>query len=100
MRLFLDDTRPFPRRGYECVRDVASAKILMRLISFEFITLDYSLGKGLENGYDLLCWMKEEGIFVPKINIHSNNIMGKKLMSDFIKENFPETELTMNELPK
>ena len=100
MRLFLDDTRAFPKSGYQCVRDVKSAKILLEIMPFEFINLDYSMGKGLENGYDLLCWMKEKGIIVPRINIHSNNIIGKKRMEEFVKANFPETTLTMNELPK
>ena len=86
--------------GYECVRDAQSAKLLLSVLKFEFITLDYSLDKGKENGLDVLVWMKENDIFVPRINIHSNHIFGRKEMYDFCKENFPESEITMNMLPK
>lgn len=100
MKLFLDDTREFPKSGYECVRDAASAKLLLSIMEFEFITLDYSLVKGEENGLDVLMWMKENDIFVPHINIHSNHIFGRQKMKEFCEQNFPNSEITMNMLPK
>lgn len=100
MKMFLDDSREFPKTGYECVRDTESAKMLLRIMQFEFITLDYDLGIGEENGFDILVWMKENDVFVPHINIHSNHILGKKKMYDFCKENFPNSKTTMNTLPK
>ena len=98
MKLFLDDSREFLKTGYECVRDTESAKMLLRIMQFEFIT--YSLGTDEENGLDVLVWMKDNDIFVPHINIHSNHIFGRKQMYDFCKENFPNSKITMNMLPK
>ena len=97
MKLFLDDTCEFPKTGYECVRD---AKTLLSVLEFDFITLDYSLGKCEENGLDVLVWMKENKIHVPHINIHSNHIFGRQAMKEFCQEYFPNTITTMNMLPK
>lgn len=100
MRLFVDDTRAFPPAGYECCRSAESAKLLLSLMKFEFITLDYSLGSDSENGYDILVWMKEHNISVPTINIHSNHIIGREKMREYAEENFPESTVTTNMLPK
>lgn len=53
MKLFLDDTREFPKWGYECCRDSKTAIILLSIMEFEFITLDYSLG-GNDTGMEVL----------------------------------------------
>ena len=99
MRLFVDDTRKFPERGYECCRYVKDAKLLLSIIEFDHISLDYSLF-GDETCMEILEYMKENDIFVPHINIHSNNIIGKERMKKFCEEHFPKTKLTMIELPK
>lgn len=99
MRLFVDDTRVFPKSGYQCCRDLKTAISFLSFMKFEFITLDYSLSGG-ETGLDILIWMKENGIEVPAINIHSNNVEGRIIMQRYCEENFPETKLTMNMLPK
>lgn len=40
--------------------------------------------------------MKENGITVPKINIHSNHIEGRRLMKEYAVASFPESTVTMN----
>lgn len=99
MRLFLDDTRKFPASGYECCRRSKDAILIMSIIDFDFITLDYSLGNG-DTGMNVLIWMKENNVFVPHINIHSNHIFGRKRMQEFCLENFPNSHITTNMLPK
>ena len=99
MKLFVDDTREFPSAGYECCRDSRTAILLLSIMEFEFITLDYNLG-GEDTGMEILYWMKENSVSVPHINIHSNHIFGREKMRKFCKENFPDTKLTMNMLPK
>ena len=99
MRLFVDDTRKFPEQGYECCRDVKYAKIFLDIIQFDHISLDYSLS-GDETGMDILVYMHENNIFVPHINIHSNNIIGKDRMKQYCTEHFPNSKLTMHEIPK
>lgn len=99
MRLFVDDTRKFPEQGYECCRDVKYAKIFLDIIQFDHISLDYSLS-GDETGMDILVYMHENNIFVPHINIHSNNIIGKERMKEYCEEHFPNSKFTMHELPK
>ena len=99
MRLFLDDTREFPQSGYECCRDSKTAIILLSIMDFEFITLDYSLG-GNDTGMEVLIWMSENKKHIPHINIHSNHILGRERMKEFCEKNFPDSKLTMNMLPK
>lgn len=99
-RLFVDDTREFPKWGYECCRDADTAILMLSLMKFDHISLDYSLGSGCKNGLDILIWMKQNHIVVPQINIHSNHILGRERMYDFCKENFPDSQITMNMLPK
>lgn len=98
-KLFVDDTREFPTGSYECCRIVKHALIFLDIIRFDHISLDYSLSNG-ETGMDILNYMKEKNIFVPNINIHSNNIFGKEQMREFCKANFPNSKITMNMLPK
>ena len=98
-KLFVDDTRDFPKVGFECCRDAHVAKVHMTIMEFAYISLDYSLGRGCENGLDILIWMKENNIFVPEINIHSNHLIGRELMYDYCKENFPDSVVTKHMLP-
>lgn len=95
MKLFLDDIREFPESGYQCVRDAKTAKMLLGIMKFDFVTLDYDLGTE-EDGLDVLMWMKENNVFVPHINIHSDHSIGRWQMNDFCQENFPNSTITMN----
>ena len=65
MKLFVDDTREFPKAGYQCCRTAEDVKTLLRLMKFDVISLDYNLGKNQETWLDILVWMKENGAFVP-----------------------------------
>lgn len=100
MRLFVDDTRELPKYGYQCARDADTAIKLLSLLKFEHISLDYSLGTDRKTGLDILVWMKDNNIFVPEINIHSNHIFGIEKMEAFCKENFPNSKVTTITLPK
>ena len=99
MRLFVDDTREFPN-GYQCCRDANTAILMLSAMKFEHISLDYSLGKDRKTGLDILIWMKEHDIFVPEINIHSNNIKGVEKMRKYCDENFQNSKITEYTLPK
>jgi len=96
MKLFVDDTREFPKAGYQCCRTAADAKMLLRLMKFDVISLDYNLGKNQETGLDILVWMKENGAFVPEIIIHSNNVRRIEEMVEYTRHNFPESQVTIN----
>lgn len=100
MQLFVDDTREFPKCGYECCRDADTAILMLSTMHFDRISLDYSLGYGCKNGLDILIWMKEHNVHVPEINIHSNHIFGRERMYDYAIENFPGSRITMHMLPK
>jgi hypothetical protein len=99
VRLFVDDTREFPN-GYQCCRDANTAILMLSAMKFEHISLDYSLGKDRKTGLDILIWMKENNVFVPEINIHSNNIIGVEKMRKYCDENFPDSKITEYTLPK
>lgn len=94
MRLFVDDKRPVPKWGYECARTFDQAILLLSLIEFEHISLDYSLGDDCKTGLDILVWMQENGVRVPEINIHSDHVIGKEKMREFCEKVFPDTKVT------
>lgn len=62
-----------------------------------FISLDYDLA-GKETGYDVLKYMVEQGNHVKHINIHSDHSIGVPKMEAYVKEHFPNAELTFNPL--
>jgi len=94
MKLFVDDNRDFPKSGFECCRDAETAILLLSIMDFDFLDLDYHLGDG-GTGLDILTWMDEHKISIPRINIHSSHEIGKEKMKEFCKEKFPDTVVTM-----
>ena len=100
MKLFVDDTRDFPPVGFQCCRSAANARLLLSVMKFETISLDYSLGTDKETGLDILIWMKENGVSVPEIIIHSDNVIGKEKMREYAEENFPESVVEIESRPK
>lgn len=93
-KLFVDDRRPMPKTGYDVhCQDVASAKLMLSVMTFDGISLDYNLGEG-GTGLEILEFMKEKGISFPHINIHSDNIIGRELMTEFCGKHFPDSEVT------
>lgn len=99
MKIILDDRRAMPENGpYNCVRTFEDCAFLIRNVhTISFISLDYDLG-GKETGYDVLLYMTEHGNHVKHINIHSDHSIGVPKMTEYIKEHFPNTELTFNPL--
>lgn len=94
MKLFLDDTRPFPEDiDYACCRSYHEAVSVLERHEFEYATLDYHLGAG-ESGYDLILWMYDNHIHIPHINIHSSHPVGRFRMASFIRQYMPDTEVT------
>ena len=93
MKLFVDDKRAFPKSGYECCRDVETAKFLISMISFDEVSLDYDLGES-GTGLDILKYLKARNAKLCRINIHSDNVIGKALMSEYCAEHFPDAEVT------
>ncbi|MBQ2824454.1 MAG: hypothetical protein IJF18_07745 [Oscillospiraceae bacterium] len=100
MKLFVDDTRKPPERGFECAEDYDGAVFFLRYLEFEFVTLDYSLGDS-PNGLEILKFMHENKKYPKHLNIHSNHIEGREIMRRYAEENFPsDVKITMNMLDK
>ncbi|HCJ40108.1 cyclic-phosphate processing receiver domain-containing protein [uncultured Ruminococcus sp.] len=96
LKLFVDDKRDFPERGFECVRSYDDCLMYYRMFGdFDFISLDFDLGDG-PTGLDILKWLKENGKSPSHINIHSTHIEGRREMRKFAQENFPNAAVTMN----
>lgn len=95
MKLFVDDRREQPK-GFNCAVDYDSAVMLLRLLDFNFVTLDYDLGDG-KTGLDILKYMHENGKYPEHLNIHSDHSVGRQEMRRYAEENFPETvSITLN----
>lgn len=96
MKLFVDDARTPPEKGFECAEDYDGAVFLLRYMDFDFVTLDYDLGDG-PCGLDILKFMHENKKYPRHLNIHSDHAEGRTLMRDYAKENFPgDVRITMN----
>lgn len=98
MKLFIDDSRKMPDdEKMTKVETFGMAIILMKVQEYEFISIDYDLGKDQPTGLDILKWMHENQKYPEHINIHSDHPTGKPAMLKFIKENFPkEVSVTSN----
>lgn len=97
MKIVLDDRRHFPENGpYNCVRTYEECVELIRLFrNVSYLSLDYNLG-GEKSGLDVLVYMHENGYTAKHINIHSTHIFGVPKMLDYVREHFPDAELTQN----
>ncbi len=101
MKLFVDDTRTPPAKGFECAEDYDGAVFLLKYMDFEFVTLDYSLGSNSPNGLEILKFMHENKKYPKHLNIHSNHIEGRQLMRKYAEEHFPsDVTITTNMLEK
>lgn len=100
-KLFVDDTRTPPERGFDCAEDYDGAVTLLKFFKYDFITLDYSLGSESPNGLEILKFMHSNKIYPAHLNIHSNHIEGRELMRKFAEENFPaDVKISSNMLDK
>lgn len=88
MKLFVDDLRPFPV-GYTGVRTYERAVILLDMLDFEVISLDYNLGSK-ETGLDIIKYINKIKKYPKHLNIHSTNIDGSSKMYLEVKNTFPE----------
>ena len=97
MKIFLDDYRR-ASEGYHQVWTYDNCVMFINAfkLEIEFISLDYDLGTGKETGYDILVYMKENGIKPDSINIHSDHPEGVPKMRAYVKENFAYLEPTFN----
>jgi len=89
MKLWIDDVRPAPQ-GYEWVKSVNRAKVLIKTKSIEIIDIDHDAGNFVLQGGDyikLLDWMEQENINDIPIHIHSMNSVGKENMRRIIQHN-------------
>ena len=96
MNLFLDDRRACPKGEYDVCRNADDAIFFLSRRKYTYISLDYDLGYSEKTGLDVLVFMKEQGIFVEYINIHSSHIFGKRRMEDFCAQYFPKSIVTKN----
>lgn len=99
MKIILDDRRYVPSNSpYNVVRTYAECVEMLRLFrKISYISLDYNLDS-VKTGCDVLIYMKENGIEVKHINIHSDNTVGVPIMRDYAWKHFPNTRITFNPL--
>ena len=99
MKIFLDDYRT-ASEGYYQVWNYEDCVMLLNAYKLEisFISLDYDLGTGKETGYDILVYMKENGIKPQGINVHSDHYDGVNKMRDYAAKNFEYLETTFNKV--
>ena len=81
----VDETK---RLIIQCEKD----KTPIELISCDYDLGDYSLQGG--SGMALLNWLANRGTMYP-VSIHSTHITGKRIMEDFVRQNWPQ-ELLRN----
>jgi len=90
MKLFVDDNRSPLDAGFTIVRNYEKAIILIDLIDFEFVSLDFDLGEK-HNGLDIIKHMINEERFPSHLNIHSTHPKGSIEMYKLAKSLFPKS---------
>lgn len=100
MKLVVDDEREKPEDGTMTkVETFGMATTLMKVMKYEFVSLDFDLGVNQRTGLDILVWMHDNEKYPEHINIHSDHPEGKPKMVKYVKENFPNNiTVTTNSL--
>lgn len=97
MKLFVDDLRDIPT-GYTCVRTYDRAVILLDMLEFEVISLDYDLGSK-ETGLDIIKYINKTKKYPKHLNIHSTHPTGSREMYLKAKNTFSkDVIITRNSL--
>ena len=84
LELLIDDMRELTGVHYVC-RKVDGALIILKTQPITHLYLDNDLGddQAME-GYDILCWARDNGCVPPNILIVSDNNVARKRMEDVI----------------
>ena len=98
MKLYLDDIRPAPK-GWALCRWPEEVIELIEQGEVEEISLDHDLGDSCVGGYgvsertgmDVLTWLKNKilenkNFVIPRVNIHTGNIIAEKRMYSLLKD--------------
>lgn len=93
MKLFLDDIRNPPEKGWVTIRRIWMMKILLwlnkRIPFITHVSLDHDLGDNQPTGYDLVKWMAEFDTWPTKaVHVHSRNPVGAASMVATINRYF------------
>lgn len=92
MKIFLDDCRLSPI-GFECVKNIDEFIKLVKnhVDTLEEISFDYDLGKNdARTGLDACIFLVENGIFPPKLIVHSTHPKACEMYSYLVK-NMPDS---------
>ena len=94
MKIYIDDVREFPKSGFSCFRNLQDCMDLIEIVGkVEFLDIDYDLGNG-ETTLSLLEFIKDKGIKVDRINIHSDHEEGIRILRRYCEEYFPDIVLS------
>ena len=97
MKLFVDDVRDPVGEGFTVVRQYKQAVLLLDLLEFDVISLDYDIQDGY-TGLDILKYMSDNNKYLKsQLNIHSTHSIGSVAMYKYAKEHFPHNiRITQN----
>lgn len=102
MKLWLDDIRDPWKHGFiacEWARTADEAIARLKAGDITFASLDHDLSiddtmgtpKGEKTGYDVVCWMEENGVWPEDgVRVHSMNPAGKARMQAVISKHYGE----------
>lgn len=88
-RLWLVDLR-LPPEGWTWAKTVEEAISVMEGGNVTEASLDHDLGEGIDEGYRLVLWMAENGVWPSEaISVHSSNQPGAERMCGVIERYGP-----------
>lgn len=88
MNVYLDDLRPCPQ-GFTAARSAEECLLLLAECDVNVLSLDYELGYGLPNGFDVVTGMIVSGKFPKEIYVHSSSMMGRARMVQALRAAAP-----------
>lgn len=89
INIYLDDLRDCPP-NFMLAKNIDELKALITAHDIAILSLDHDLGTDiagqlLPTGYDFVKWFCEEGLFVERIYLHTDNIVGRENMYATLK---------------
>jgi hypothetical protein len=89
MKIWLDDCREAPDNTWFIARTIEVVKEQLELRRVTCLSLDNDLGLGEEEGYRLVTWMVETGLWPQhECLVHSRNSVAAQRMQEEIAQHF------------
>lgn len=95
IHVYLDDYRACPE-GFVAALNVMECIELLNSCEVDILSLDYDLGWGQPNGFEVVRHMVERKVFAKRIYLHTSSPSGRMHMYQMLYQHKPENVQLVN----